>query len=430
MYQIRYKSHHDASRRLKDCFTIEVDKEKYLKEVLSKPSLRKRVIYIHVPFCNKICSFCPFNFPNKIRRDTYDQRLIEEMDKIKDFPYFDTEIDAINFGGGTPTALKPKQMENILSALHDKFKIKKDAEISVETSISELSTEMLTVLKKEGVNRFSIGVQTFNNKARKMMNRRGTGEAAITKIKEVLAMGFKNTSLDLIYNYPNQTEADLLNDLKIIKELKVAGISFYSLSLFPKTKLAQTISEKDKESMENLTHEQNLFNLIVNELAKAHYTPLELTKLVRDNIDKYDYMNIKHNNGCCIALGHGAGGNIENYIYRNSYDYHNLATLPIPAMGRIVSDEYFKLDKMIYQMEKGHVNLKEYSTLLNLDLETMLKGFIDKLEKEKLITYQNSILSLTLSGMFFGNNIIADLIDVIIDSLTKNHQVDYSLKTN
>lgn len=417
MYTTRFKSHHDASRDLKKYYYCDsVNKEQYVKDVLQGLATKKRVIYIHVPFCNKICSFCPFHRPDKLKRRDYHNYIMNQIKQISNYNYMKKPIDAINFGGGTPTALSPRQMNEILTLLKNSFIYSDDIEISVESSISELTDEMIEVLLKGGVNRLSIGVQTFQDKTRKLLNRRGSGEKAIERLKYVIAKGITNTSIDLIYNYPDQTIEDLKLDLDIIKSLNLAGISFYSLMIHDKTPLSVILNDKQKNKMLDLEHEYNLFMTILNELEPYGYKPLELTKLVRNNIDKYKYMEIRHSQGCCIAIGHGAGGNIENYVYRNSIEYPMIDNTSVGEMGRVLKKEYFIIDQMIYQMQKTSINLDDYSLLLNINLNELLNETLELLVEEKMIIKNSNGFCLTKKGIFYGNNIIADIVKKIIEA--------------
>ncbi|MCM1131522.1 MAG: coproporphyrinogen III oxidase family protein [Roseburia sp.] len=415
MFFKRFKSHHDASRNLKSFFENKTCKKNtYVLEELNNGNDKPLVIYIHVPFCNKICSFCPFHRPDKLKRATYHEYIINELMEMKKYPYFEKEVSAINFGGGTPTALKPYQMKSILSYLKKNFKYAKDIEISVETSITELTDEMIDVLIEGGVNRLSIGVQTFNDEYRRLLNRRGSGKQAITTIKKVISKGIINTSIDLLYNLPYQTTKDLLEDLKIIESLKLAGISFYSLMIHDKTPLAKKLSKADILSMENINHERELFELILNYLRPRGYQVLELTKMVREGIDKYKYMEVRHKRGDCIAIGHGAGGNIGCYVYRNSIEYPMILDTKVGSMGRVLEKKYFILDEMIYSMQKNAISLRKYGQELNMDLMVILLDLLKDYEKEGYIKITEEGFILTDLGLFFGNNIIAELINRII----------------
>ena len=161
MYGIRMRSHHDAMRRLKHICAEGEDKAGYLERVLGlRPSGRK-ILYLHVPFCNKICSFCSFHRPDAMQRRTYHAALVESIKRLSGFAYMRTPFSAVNFGGGTPTALPPEGMAAVLDAIRKYIPLEENAEFSVESSVSELTDDMLGVLRAGGVNRLSIGVRGY-----------------------------------------------------------------------------------------------------------------------------------------------------------------------------------------------------------------------------------------------------------------------------
>lgn len=416
MFSERYKSHHDASRNLKKRYTTDIGGEEYLPAVLAEKPESRRVIYLHVPFCNKICTFCPFHRPDELDRREYHKYLIEEIHKIRAYPYMEAPIDAINFGGGTPTSLSPAQMKAVLAELHNSFQVAPEAEISVETSATGLSDEMIGVLKEGGVNRLSVGIQTFDDGARKLLGRRGSGEFAASRVAAAMNAGIRNTNIDLIYNYPSQTDAQLIKDLNVISELDVAGISFYSLMLHEKTPLYNRLDESTKAQMQNMTREKELFDMIFDNLAPHGYKMLELTKLVKDGRDRYDYMEIRHSGGSCIALGHGAGGNIENYFYHNSHAIPDVSDeIRICSRGRVLLPEYRIVDSLIYAMQKGSVSLTEFSGRLGIDLISLFGEKLAAFAAEGYLTVDGDTVTLTRDGVFFGNNIISALIGIIAD---------------
>lgn len=416
MFSERYKSHHDASRNLKKRYTTDIGGEEYLPAVLAEKPESRRVIYLHVPFCNKICTFCPFHRPDELDRREYHKYLIEEIHKIRAYPYMEAPIDAINFGGGTPTSLSPAQMKAVLAELHNSFQVAPEAEISVETSATGLSDEMIGVLKEGGVNRLSVGIQTFDDGARKLLGRRGSGEFAASRVAAAMNARIRNTNIDLIYNYPSQTDAQLINDLNVISELDVAGISFYSLMLHEKTPLYNRLDESTKAQMQNMTREKELFDMIFDNLAPHGYKMLELTKLVKDGRDRYDYMEIRHSGGSCIALGHGAGGNIENYFYHNSHAIPDVSDeIRICSRGRVLLPEYRIVDSLIYAMQKGSVSLTEFSGRLGIDLISLFGEKLAAFAAEGYLTVDGDTVTLTRDGVFFGNNIISALIGIIAD---------------
>lgn len=414
MFSDRYKSHHDASRDLKNRYTAGIGGEEYLSAVLCEKPKSRRVIYIHVPFCNKVCSFCPFHRPDELSRREYHKYLIDEIRKIQTYPYLSEPIDAVNFGGGTPTSLSPAQMKAVLYELKNSFSIAQGAEISVETSATGLSDEMIEVLKNGGVNRLSVGIQTFDDDARKLLGRRGSGEFAASRVAAAIKAGISNTNVDIIYNYPAQADAQLESDLETVLRLDVAGISLYSLVLHEKTPLYRRLDEKTKTDMLNMRREKELFDMIFDKLEPHGYKMLELTKLVKNGRDRYDYMNIRHSGGSCIALGHGAGGNIEDYFYHNSHAAPDISDkIHICSRGRVLRPEYRLLDSLIYSMQKGSVRLNEYSQKLGIDLLSLFGEKLDTFAGAGYLDIDGDKITFTRDGVFFGNNIISELIGVI-----------------
>lgn len=419
MYKVRYKSHHDASRALKQRFEVNTDKREYVAERLNRSATTRRVIYLHVPFCNKICSFCPFHRPDELKRREYDEYLIREIERLAAFRYMDAPVDAVNFGGGTPTALKPEQMARVLNRLHACFDIKEDAEISVETSVSELSDEMTAALREGGVNRLSVGVQTFDDEGRKLLGRRGGGENAVARLQKTKAAGFKNIGIDLIYHYPGETLEVLERDLELIRALGLAGISFYSLMLHEKTPLYRRITEEQLVQLRDVGREKEFFDLIVNRLSKDGYAFFELTKLIRENADRYEYMRIRHSGGSCIAIGHGAGGNLDAYVYRNSVHVPLLdEKIPVSSMGRVLAPQYFIFDEFINDLQKTSVNLDAYSARLGFELLPRLSPILARAEENGLLTLRGSEVKLLHDGIFWGNNVIDELVRCLVEGDT------------
>lgn len=417
MYAERYKSHHDSSRALKNLYADGEGKESYLSRTLSSPRAYKTVIYFHVPFCNKVCSFCPFHRPDRLKRREYDSYLNAYMDKISRFKWMEGDINAVNFGGGTPTALLPEQIKNVFNCLYKNFSVADGAEISIETSVSELTDDMMQALKECGVNRLSIGIQTFSDGGRRLLGRRGSGENAAARVKKAVEE-FKNVGIDLIYNYPGEDEKILKNDLDIIKSLNLAGVSFYSLMLHEGTPIINKITEDDVKKMGDLSREKAFFDVILSELYSVGYKPFELTKLIRNGLDRYDYMRIRHGGGSCIAVGSGAGGNIGRYVYGNR-ENHSLISdeLPFSSMGRVLKEEYFILDELINDMQKTSVDLNAYSKRLGCDLNSILYSVIEKRAEEGLVTYGDGKLSFTRDGLFFGNNFIDEALRAVIAAI-------------
>lgn len=407
----RFRTHHDASRNLKNKYASLISGEAYLPKILAGDAADRRVIYLHVPFCNKVCTFCPFHRPDELSRREYHHYLIAQIHALCTYPFMQAPIDAVNFGGGTPTSLSPEQMAAVLAAMRECFTFTPGAEISVETSATELTDEMLAVLTAGGVNRLSVGIQTFDDGIRKMLGRRGSGEFAASRVAAAMKAGIPNTGVDLIYNYPGQTDAQLLSDLARIRTLDAAGVSFYSLMLHEKTPLYRLLGEAEKASIRNLARERELFDMILDTLGESGYRMMELTKLVKAGRDRYDYMEIRHNGGSCIAVGHGAGGNLGDYFYHNSHSVPDISEeIRICSRGRVLLPAYRDVDTLIWELQKGHADLAAHSERLGVDLVALFGETLAELAGDGYLTVSGSTVTLTREGVFFGNNIISLLI--------------------
>src|SRR5690554_2194732 len=184
-------------------------------------------LYVHIPFCEYICHYCDFvkRVPkNKDMIDTYLKALVKEIHTYQ--KHFD-QIETIYIGGGTPSMLDKDQLSFLLSALIDIHPIEYTFEMNPESYTEEKGL----ILRQYGVNRISLGVQTFNQDLLHYLNRGHTNEDVFHVIKHLKSIGFDNISVDLIYAIPNQTTDDLAYDLEMIKQLDIKHVSCYSLIL-------------------------------------------------------------------------------------------------------------------------------------------------------------------------------------------------------
>ena len=251
-------------------------------------------IYIHIPFCNKRCHYCDFhvfiNMNDKI--DKYVEYLIKE---IKLYPKY--KYNTIYFGGGTPSLLSQKHIEMILNELE----FDEDAEITLELNPSDMDIERLSNLRKSGINRLSIGFQSFNDELLKFMNRDHSSDKAIETFLNARKVGFDNISLDLIFGIPGQSMEILENDLKKFIDLSPEHLSIYSLIWEEETNFTRRLKKGElKEMDEDL--EADMFIKINRELKNAGYSHYEISSFCKKGYRSKH--NIKYwNNTEYIGVG-------------------------------------------------------------------------------------------------------------------------------
>ena len=198
-------------------------------------------IYIHIPFCKSRCKYCDFYSTTHLNlREQYVDVLLKEIELRKDY-LIDKEVNTIYFGGGTPSLLSPYSIDLILRKLEKIFQVSPQAEITIETNPSDLTEEYICQVKKAGVNRVSIGIQSFNDNLLELLGRRHTAQQAIEAVQQTRKAGFDNISIDLIYAIPGQTISTWQHDLQQAIDLNIEHISTYCLTYEEGTKMTQML---------------------------------------------------------------------------------------------------------------------------------------------------------------------------------------------
>ena len=397
-FKERIKTHHTPR-----IFPPNPASEDELFEALSKPSDDKDgVIYFHVPFCDNICSFCSMNRTKlQDELDSYTEFLLDEIAKFGKTEYMKSKkIKSIYFGGGTPTTLKEGHFEQIFGEIYKHFSIDKTCEISIESTLHNLGVQKIKFLSSLGVNRFSIGIQTFSDHGRKFLNRVYNGKQAIAKFSDLRENfdGFLCT--DIIYNYPNESLDDVKFDAQNVINLGVDSTSFYSLMYFDGSKL----SKDGKEFEYDLKHDNALHNEFAKTLLDSgKFELLELTKLARIGRDSYEYIRHTHKGTDILPLGNGAGGKIAGF---------GVFGMAGKKMISKNAPNQAKFEKLCNLFQYQSLNLSEFETL-QTKIKTELFTFLKECENLKFGEFKNGKFELNLNGVFWGNNIAVKSANII-----------------
>jgi oxygen-independent coproporphyrinogen III oxidase len=229
-------------------------------------------IYIHIPFCRQACHYCNFHFATSLKnKDEMVSAIIREIELTA---YFDltkkTHIDTIYFGGGTPSILTVNDLELIFEALCKKFTVAGDAEITLEANPDDITDVKLKGWRQLGINRFSVGIQSFDETELKWMHRAHTAAESLVCIDQIKAAGFTNFSVDLIYGSPLLTNDGWKRNVETVIEKNISHISCYALTVEPKTALDKLIHLKKKENVDTEKQAQQ-FLLLMEWLKAAGY---------------------------------------------------------------------------------------------------------------------------------------------------------------
>ncbi|MFM2208003.1 MAG: radical family heme chaperone HemW [Bacteroidota bacterium] len=195
-------------------------------------------IYFHIPYCRKACHYCDFHFSTSAGTlGEMVDALIAELAFREDLPS-STPVGTIYFGGGTPSMLPPSDLSRLLVAVHDKFPVDPAAEITLEANPDDLDERSLAAWKEAGINRLSIGIQSFRNEDLQYMNRSHSAEDALAAVERARSAGFRDLTIDLIYGTPTMDDAAWESNLEMLGQLKLPHFSAYALTVEPRTALA------------------------------------------------------------------------------------------------------------------------------------------------------------------------------------------------
>ncbi|MDO8550493.1 MAG: radical SAM family heme chaperone HemW [Ignavibacteria bacterium] len=247
--------------------------------------MKDSALYIHIPFCDHKCIYC--DFYSIITTDNINPFLIsikKEINFYSEIYSNDRYFTSIYFGGGTPSLMEAGYIEEIINHLKAKFSVSEDAEITLETNPGTVNEQKLKSFLKAGINRISIGIQSFNDDELKFLTRIHNSETAIKTILNAQDAGFENISADLIFNLPGQTKDKWLDNLKTITRLPVKHISAYSLILERGTILNKMVLD-GKIKMQNDDYDAELYELTMDLMESNGFYQYEVSNFAKPGFE-------------------------------------------------------------------------------------------------------------------------------------------------
>ena len=376
---------------------------KFKKNLVNTKRIIKRKInslYIHIPFCNKICSYCSFSkmlyFPKIARK--YICNLIVDLKKVKqNFNKFKT----IYIGGGTPSSLSISLLENLLK--YASILLLKNGEFTFEANLDSLTEEKLKILKKYGVNRLSIGIETSSNKYLSLMNREYNFD--IYKKMKLVKKYFTNFNLDLIYGLPNETLLEVKKDLEFILNFKPKHISIYALEVNPNSKF---YIDGIKEEKDEILRKQ--YDFVVNFLKKNGYNRYEVSNFALKGYKSRHNINYWKDNEY-VAIGTSSSGFIDNIRYVNSSSISDYIKGKRNKETEIItktSDKtYYILTNL--RLEEGF-KLSDYKRKFNENFYLEKKEVIDDFIKHNVLIIDKDRIRVAADYIYVLDSIVVKLI--------------------
>lgn len=322
------------------------------------------------------------------------------------------KLTSIYFGGGTPSLLTANHFEKIFNAIDNFFQLDAACEITLEANPDDLSAAQLNMFLAAGINRLSIGIQSFDDQVLKFLNRSHDSKIAITALENVRKAGFENFSLDLIYAIPGQNNTQLKHNIKTAIQFSPVHISAYSLTIEPKTVFGNWVSKKKLTPVEE-TINAGQFELISNELTEQGYEHYEIS-----NYSKPGYYS-RHNSSYWKQtpyLGIGPSAHSYNRVSRqfnisnNAVYIKSIQNSEIPFQLEMLTKEN-KINEYVFTTLRTMwgCNLELLMDEYQFDLMGQNKAYLDKLIQQGMVTLHNNSLSLTKKGKLLADQISLDL---------------------
>lgn len=238
-------------------------------------------IYLHIPFCKRLCGYCDFFKSVKLQHlDSVLESMEGELVEQKGFLGDEAEsqkIETIYFGGGTPSLISPRQVKRFLDIISDNYSTHALSEVTIEVNPDDITLSYLTELREAGVNRLSIGIQSFDDNELKFMNRRHSSQQAIDSVRMAQSVGFDNITIDLIFGVEGFGEQILRHSIGVALSLRVQHISAYHLTIESGTQFARKV-------------EQGAMKIVSDEVSQAEYALLE-RELTAAGYEHYEVSN-------------------------------------------------------------------------------------------------------------------------------------------
>lgn len=357
--------------------------------------------YIHIPFCKTRCNYCSFvSYCALEKKELYLNSLAKEIQ----YYYENEPLKTLYFGGGTPSVLNQKEIENIIKV----FNFENNAEITTELNPEDVNKEYLERLLIIGVNRLSFGCQTFNDTILKQINRRHNSEQVKNVVKLAQNVGFDNISLDFIYGLPNQNIEMFLDDLKQAVELGLQHISLYGLKIEEGCYFYQNIPQ----NLPDDDIQADMYLKAIDCLQQLGYVHYEVSNFAQT--DYYSRHNLNYwNNAEYYGFGAGAHGYKNGERYENEFNLDSYIKNPIAKINSHTLTKQEQLEEEIFLglRKMVGINVESINSKYNINFEQKYSNILKKYTKLNLLENTNTGYKFTNNGILVSNVILADFIE-------------------
>ena len=357
-------------------------------------------VYIHIPFCKSICSYC--DFAKILYKEELVAVYLDALEREITDLYEHELVDTIYIGGGTPSVLSDEALDR-LNEIIKKINMDNNVEFTFECNIEDITQGLLISLKNMGVNRLSIGIESFNKHKLEFMNRKCDFEDALNKIKLAKTFGFDNINVDLIYGIENERLKDLKKDLNLILKLEPQHISTYSLIIEEHT-MCKVRNDEQVSSEEEI----KMYEYIVSKLSKMGYNHYEISNFAKIGYESRHNLTY-WNNQEYYGFGLGASGYIKGFRYTNTRNIDEYINGIYKREENLVSKtEMMENEVMLGLRKMQGINLQDFFDKYEVNMQDVFP--IKPLVKSKELIYKDGYIYINPKYIYVMNEILLKLI--------------------
>ena len=378
-------------------------------------------IYIHIPFCRKACHYCNFHFSTSLHRKPELLQALEREIDTQQFPFDvipERNIETIYFGGGTPSLLTNDEIANLLSSIKQRFNIRADAEITLEANPDDINAGKLEAWKMAGINRLSIGIQSFFDEDLQWMNRAHNAGQARSCISLAKEYGFNDLTIDLIYGTPTLTDEQWKINVSTALELGVNHISCYALTVEDNTALHHFIKKGKLQAIDDIKQSRH-FELLLQWMDEAGFEQYEIS-----NFSKPGHRS-RHNSNYWSGNAYYGFGPAAHSFDGKQTRWWNIANNAIYTDKINEGETVFEAEIltpvqrineqiMTSLRTSDGLNLAEFNNRISnieesADISISFYNQLRRYEAEDLLQIENGIAKLTQKGKLFADGIASKL---------------------
>ena len=380
-------------------------------------------IYLHIPFCKSKCAYCNFfSLVTEKKMDDYVSALKKEIINRKSY-LGDDVVKTIYFGGGTPSLLPIKYVEEILDLLHENYNIISNPEVTLEINPDTIDKDKMMSLKRLGVNRMSVGIQSFNDDDLRYLGRRHDSRHALQVLDDLSSVGFDRITLDLIYGMPTLTEEKWNHNLDIFFSTGISHLSAYALTVEPKTILGQKI---EKEELQEVSEEETIrhYNILVERTKENGFEHYEISNFAKEGC-RSQHNSIYWQDVKYLGLGpsaHSYDGDSRQWNVSNLTKYIQFVNADIDTdtdadtdMGRYYEREILSKEDKFNEYVMTSLRTSWGCNVDKIEHDygkSYARHFLKNVKKyldSGIMLMKNNNFILTDEGMLFADGIAAEL---------------------